>query len=889
MRILGIRNVPGPNVYSHQPVLVMTLDLEDLAYRESYEVPGFVERLLGALPGVREHFCSLGRAGGFVERLKEGTWFGHIVEHVALELTDAVGISVNRGKTVETERPGEFLVAVTYRSEAGMRCLLEVAVDFVQALVDGRPFPLQERLKRARQIVEETSLGASTRAIVEAAERRNIPCTRLDEKSSLMRLGYGRKAKLIQATVTACTSAVGVDVASDKDLTKRLLGDAGVPVPRGRVVQTADEAVQAFAEIGLPVVVKPLDGNQGRGVSLNLSDADDVRNAFFVAQKHSRDVLVEQQMVGRDYRVLVVNYKLAAASRKTPANVVGDGVHTICELIDIANLDPKRGDFHEKPLSRIKVDDVVLALLERNGQTLDTVAARGETVYLRESANLSTGGQAFDVTHLVHPSTARMCERAARIVGLDVCGIDLVVPDISEAITGGGGVIEVNAAPGIRMHQEPGDGMPRDVAGAIVESLFPHGSDGRIPIISITGTNGKTTTTRLITHTLSALGERVGMTSTDAICIAGQEVVKGDLTGPWSARVVLGDPSVDVAVLETARGGIVRNGLGYDWSDVGIMTNIEADHIGQDGIRTVEDIVRIKQLVAERVREGGTLVVNADNEHLMRMLSDPRVSKISRNVVFFSVSEDNAMVKQQLAAGGSAYTRRGDWVEFHHGESARRIVRASAIPCTLNGTADFQIANVMCAIAACAALGHSFEDIASALVTFSNIDENFGRLNLYELGGAAFVVDYGHNAHAITAIGQMIRRWPAERRTAILGLPGDRAEEILISAAQAAGVGFERIVVREDVDLRGRQPGELAELVCHALADSNAGVQVEVILDELEAVRTVAGRVGPGDVAMAFSDRTTEVIELLRSLGAVPLASPDLLFDTQSRGMRLLA
>jgi cyanophycin synthetase len=613
MRICDVRTLAGSNIYSHDPVLVMRIDLEGLYTKESREVDGFNDRLLEVLPGLHEHFCGLGRRGGFVERLQEGTYFAHVVEHVALELTDAAGIPVNRGKTVSADVPGQYLVAVTYKSERGMRCLLEIAVELVEAILRGEPYDLAPRLEQARQVVAQFELGPSTRAIVDAAVRRGIPYTRVNE-DSLVRLGMGVHQRYVEATITDRTRTIAVDLAGNKHLTKQQLAKAAIPVPRGCVVDSRQQAVACLTQLGGKVVVKPLDGNQGRGVSLNLFTEDQVAEAFDVAHEISSKVIIEELLQGRDYRIVVVDGRMVAAAERVPPHVWGDGVQTISQLIDRANQDPLRGNDHEKPLTKIKTDPIVLAILKKYGRTLDDVPAAGELVVLRESANLSTGGSAKDVTDQVHPSIRRLCERAARVIGLDVCGIDFVLPDITQPFTGQGGIVEVNAAPGIRMHHHPSSGQPRDVGGAIVEMLYPAGAPSRIPILSITGTNGKTSVTRMIGHTISRTGRCVGMTTTDGIWIGGEEIARGDMTGPWSAQAVLSDPSVEAAVLETARGGILRSGLGYDWSDVAVITNIQADHIGQDGIQSIEDIARIKSLVAERVRDGGTLILNADED-----------------------------------------------------------------------------------------------------------------------------------------------------------------------------------------------------------------------------------------------------------------------------------
>jgi cyanophycin synthetase len=654
------------------------------------------------------------------------------------------------------------------------------------------------------------------------------------------------------------------------------------------VITTAVDATGVFRELGPPVVVKPLDGNQGRGVSLSVADEDQLAEAFRAAQEHSKRVVIERMVTGRDYRVLIVNGAMIAASEKTPAHVIGDGSHSIAELIEITNRDPRRGEHHSKPLSCMEPDTVMTAYLARSGRGLHSVPASGEWVLLRESANLSTGGEARDVTDDVHPTIARLCERAARVIGLDIAGIDIVLPDISEPFSRGG-IVEVNAAPGIRMHESPSAGQPRNAASAIVDMLFPNGSNGRIPIVAITGTNGKTTTTRMIGSLLRAARKTVGMTTTDGIYIGGHEIARGDMTGPWSARVVLTDPTVEVAVLETARGGIVRSGLGYDWSDVAVYTNIQRDHIGQDGIESVDDIYCIKRLIAERVREGGTIILNADDEILARLPHDRRVSGTPRQIVYFSLSSTNPLVQTHVHAGGTAYVLHAGWVEVRRAESQRRIVRASTVPCTLGGTAEFQIANVLAAIAAAAAVGMSLQDIVAGLESFQNGCQNSGRVNLFEVNGGVMVIDYGHNAHAITGIVRMVSRWPAQRRITVLGLPGDRTDDLIIDATRAAASGFERIILREDYDLRGRTSGEITSLMHHCLREQFPAVQVETILDEVDAVRAAAEHMRPGDVVVAFCDRKDLIADALRQLNAAPISEAHSVVDMLRESVRIPA
>jgi cyanophycin synthetase len=855
----------------------MRLHLDCLTETESREIPGFNERLIDLLPGLREHRCSRDKRGGFVERLLEGTYFAHIVEHVALELSEAAGIPVGFGRARYAGTPGTYNVIVTYKSEQGMRRLLQTAVDFVTALTKGEEFPLAGHLEEVRSVVADTELGPSTRAIVDAATRRDIPWTRIGE-DSVVQFGYGKHRHLIQAAVCDQTSAIAVETAGDKEFTKLLLRQVSIPVPRGEVVRTEEDAVDALDRIGVPCVVKPLDGRQGKGVSLNISTPEQMKQAFHVALEFSDDVLVEELFVGKNYRVLVVGRRMVAASERLPAHVIGDGERTIAELIERENQNPMRGLGHEKPLTQIKVDEIMIAYLCKAGMKLSDVPARGETVLLRESINLSTGGTAKDVTDDVHPEVAEMCERAARVVGMDICGIDLVTRDIGAPVEWsgvaktGGGIIELNAAPGLRMHLYPGEGRSRDVGGAIIEMLYPGGSDGRIPVISITGTNGKTTVTRMIGHVLAQTGQMVGVTTTDGIYLGDRRIVEGDTTGPHSARTILSDPAVEVAVLETARGGIVRRGLGYDWSDISVMTNISPDHIGQDGIESVEDLVYIKSLVAERVREGGTLILNADDEHLSRLMENPRVAKLPKRVVYFSLRENSPLVDSHLAAGNTAYILRDGFIIEANGQVELPLVRVADIPCTMGGAAEFQIANLLAAVAACRTYGVTGEHLRRSLEIFDS-NYNPGRANLYQVNGGYVMLDYGHNPEAFAAICRMAARWTDRRVTGIIGVPGDRDNTVVEAAGRVAARGFHRVIIKEDEDLRGRAKGEVAKLLCEAVNDESPETECRIVLDEVAALRSELEGMRDGQVVVVFFDRLEPVAKLLAEFGATPVST----------------
>jgi len=877
MKISDIRFIPGPNIYLHRPVMVMRLHLETYAFKESYEFPGMTERLLAMLPGLREHHCAKGEPGGFVERLYGGTYIGHVVEHSAIEMSQLIGIDVNRGQTIYAA-DGVYDVIVECQNEASMKYLLKTAVELVDAMIHDQPFPLEERLTEAKRLAARTALGPSTRALVEAAEKRGIPSYRLNE-GSLVQLGTGRHLKRIQATITDHSPCISVDIVSDKELTKQLLDMAAIPVPYGDIAVSEEEAVEVFKHIGGAVVVKPYDGNQGKGVSLNLVTEEEVRQAYRIAEYYSSTVIVESYLEGAHYRVLVVGGQVVAASERKPAHVIGDGEHTIEQLVEIANRNPLRGDGHEKPLTKIRLDDVAITFLAREGRALADVPHLGEVVMLRDNANLSTGGIAIDVTAEMHPTVAEMAIRTARIVGLDVCGLDLVCIDITKPFDERtSAVIEVNAAPGIRMHESPSIGSPRNVGEAIVDMLYPPGSPTRIPVISITGTNGKTTTTRMIGHVMQTTGKTVGMTSTDGIYIDGKCVAKGDTTGPRSARAILSDPGIDIAVLETARGGIVRGGLGFDYADVGIITNIQPDHLGQDGIERVEDLVAIKSLIAERVRPGGTVILNADDPHIAQLpkILKPRHAE-GRRFVYFTLQENSHVMNDHLAAGGTGYYYRDGWIYEAVADQEKKVIRADEIPVTMLGAAHFHVANAMAAIAACRAHGLSHMKIAEAMREFRSDLHNPGRVNLYQVKGGYVLVDYGHNPHSFTAICEMAGRLPNHRVTGVVGVPGDRNNDIVIESGRVAASGFHRLFVKEDLDLRGRRRGEIADLLVQAIKEEQPDKECKVIYNECEALETALSELEKGELVIVFYEKLAPVLDVLKRHQAISVSNMSLL------------
>ncbi|HEY8587927.1 MAG TPA: cyanophycin synthetase, partial [Naasia sp.] len=799
MEIIEKAVYAGPNLFSGSPMIRFQLDLEALEDHPTDRLPGFPEALLAALPGLGRHRCSVRRPGGFVERMHDGTWLGHVIEHIALELQTVAGAPAGRGKTRSVVgSPGRYNVLYAYRDAQPGLLAGRLAVELVAGLLPpslaevrgldrlAEPAPRAADdgavpgLTALRRLTVGAGLGPSTRALVDEATRRGIPHQRLDAQS-LVRLGAGSAQRMLRASITGATSHLGVVTAGDKHLTKTLLEAAGIPVPRGRLVTTVEEAVAAAARLGAPAVVKPLDGNHGRGVTLAVLGEAAVRQAFADAAAISRRVIVEEQLSGRDYRLLVVGGRLVAAAERTPARVMGDGVHTVRELVEALNADPRRGAGHENVLTRVRLDAAVDAVLERQALTLDDVPVAGRVVTLRDTANLSTGGEAIDRTDEVHPDTRAAVERAARIVGLDVAGLDVLTADIGLPFAeSGGGILEVNAAPGLRMHLQPSDGAPRNVAAPVIDLLFPGRSRGRIPIVAVTGTNGKSTTVRMVEHILRADGRTPGMTTTSGVYVDGRRIRGGDASGPKSARLVLGDPTVDCAVLETARGGILREGLAYDLADVGIVLNISADHLGLKGIDTLEDMAAVKSVVARQVARRGMTVLNADDPLTRRM------ARVARGRVgWFTTADELSPALQAHRADGGLISAResgetGDALVLWDGERRIPLLPVSEIPATLAGWAMFNVQNALAAAAAAYSLGVQPATIAEALRGFEgSFEQNPGRLNITRAPGFTTILDYAHNPAALLALGAAIDglRPHHDRVIGVVSTPGDRRDE----------------------------------------------------------------------------------------------------------------
>lgn len=860
MHIISIQSFTGRNIYSHRPVIKMVVDIENLYNTPTNELGAFNEKLVELFPGLGKHCCSEGYEGGFVRRLKEGTYLGHVLEHLILELQSISGYDISYGKTRILKEPSLYYIVYEYTSE---KCAIEcgkTAVVVINGILARQEVDVQGFIADLKKIAVEYELGPSTKAIYDEAKKRGIPVTRLGNES-LLQLGYGKHSRLIEASLTDSTSCISADMASNKHLTKQILDDNDIPVPYGDIVYTEMSAVILAGEIGYPVVVKPYDGNQGKGVTLNIADEAQVRAAFNEAMKYSKAVIVEKFVKGKDYRVLVVGDRVVAVSERRPPTVTGDGIHTIRELVDTENRNVLRGEDHEKPLTVIKLDSVAKQLLERQGKNENYIPSKSETVVLRENGNLSTGGTARSCTSEIHPYNSYIAVKAAKAIGLDIAGIDFTAEDISRPINdGSGALIEVNAAPGLRMHIYPTEGEPVNVAAHILNMMFPKDKPFTIPIISVTGTNGKTTTTRLIRHTLAIMGYKVGMTSTSGIYIGDRCVMKGDNTGPSSARIVLADRDVDAAVLETARGGLVRKGLGYDLADIGVVVNISEDHIGLDGIESVEDLAFAKALVIEAVKREGVAVINADDR-----MAEYLMGRAKCNIMLFSREKNNPLLARHMEIGGNAVYIENNTVHIYRNNSAVPLMKIEDIPITIGGILECNIENSLAAIAALCSLKVPADILRLGLKTFKpDISSNPGRFNIFNLGDFKVMLDYGHNPAGYNAVLRFIRKTDAARFVGIIGIPGDRPDKSMREIGAMCSSVFSRVIVKEDRDLRGREPGETAGIIYNSLiANGFKKENAEIILSEEKALETAILDAQPGDLIVMFYEELEPAVELI--------------------------
>ena len=869
MRILNRNVYVGPSQYAKFPVIRLELDLGALEQWPTARLgDAFIDGLVAALPGLAEHGCSYREPGGFIRRMREGegTWLGHVLEHVAIELQNVAGEDVTFGKTrsISDDRPGVYSVVYEYAQKEEGIAAGELALKLLDSLLPAElrnatddSWNWEEERDGFIRYAQRRALGPSTASLVKAAVDRGIPWLRLNEQS-LVQLGHGKYQQRIQATVTGRTPHIAVELASDKEETNKILGSLGLPVPRQELVQSADAAWRAARRLAGPVVLKPYNGNHGRGITINITGEDEVRAAFEAAREHSRSVIVETYLAGDDHRLLVVNGELIAATRRTPGHVLGDGKSTVAQLVEVVNSDPRRGVGHEKVLTKLKLDREAELMLERKGYTADSVPAAGEVVPLRSTANLSTGGTATDVTDIIHPDNRAMAERAVRAIGLDVGGVDFLSTNIAESYKSiGGGICEVNAAPGFRMHIAPSEGTPRDAAGPVIDMLFPAGAPSRVPIAAVTGTNGKTTTARMLAHIAKMAGYTPGLTTTDGVYIDGQRTVEGDMTGPVSARMVLADPQIDFAVLETARGGLVRAGMGVAEVDVGAVLNVASDHLGLKGIDTLEQLAEVKRIVVEAATE--CAVLNADDPNVLKMsaYTDAKV------LCYVTMNPSHPLVREHVRAGGRACALEqgvnGHMITLYDKGSHIPLLWTHLIPATLEGRALHNVQNAMFAASMAFSMGIKLDAIRHGLRTF---DTTFfqapGRMNVFNEHPFKVIMDYAHNAHAVGMMADLAQRLDASRRIVVVAGPGDRRDEDLREIAQVVAGKFDHYVVRRDDSLRGRDGDEVPRIIARALQAAGVGADaISVIPDEQEAVDAALRMGQAGDLVLVFADALT--------------------------------
>jgi cyanophycin synthetase len=862
MKINRVNYLTGPNLYSFKPTIWIELNIEEFEEKPSNLLPGFTDKLLQIIPSLHTHTCSRGYAGGFVERLHEGTWMGHILEHIALEIQHLAGISVKRGKTITSERKGIYFVTYDYVEPKSGYYAFEAALEIVTAILEGNEISAEPYIHHTSDLYHLHKLGPSTEAIYNAARKRKIPVERIGTNSYL-RLGTGKKQKSVQATISSQTSYLAVENSCDKDMTKTLLKGAGLPVPAGDVVSNEYELLQSAEKIGYPLVIKPLNGRQGQNIVTDIQNDTDLLAAFRCVYSEGTPYILERYYAGNDYRFFVVNGELVAASLRLPPIVTGDGYKTIGELIDEENLNPLRGDGHEKAMSKIPLDERTVVHLEKSGYSLHSVLKKGQALKVLGNANLSTGGSAIDVTDEVHPHYRKMAIEAAAAVGLDIAGIDILSTDVTVPfVDGEAAILEVNAAPGIRMHLYPSKGKSRDAGGAIVDYLFSSREEAAIPIVAVTGTNGKTTTSRLVSHLLQKENVTVGFTCSDGVWVGDQQLDSGDCSGPRSARKVLSHPAVDIAVLETARGGMLREGLAFRYCDVGIVTNVSEDHLGLNGVETLDDLKKLKQTVAEVVLPEGTCVLNADDPRCVDM-----AQHTNGEVVFFSLSVMNPEIQKGLMNGAKVWYLENDWVVFSEKGKSERFLPVSHIPLTINGAARHNVANVLGALAAAHSLGRPLSELRSKVITFLPTEnQNRGRFNVQNIHGRTIVVDYAHNPAGLRALFETVDHLKKGRVITVGSAAGDRQDHTIQEMGKIFGTYSDVFIIKEDVNLRGRNPGETVHLLYTGVKEAKCETAVHVYPKEPEAMLQAWERSLPGDTLVFLYDEYTSIQGVLQKI-----------------------
>ena len=864
MKIVDIKTMKGPNYWSvrRHNLTVMVLDLEEMEQFPTNKIDGFSERLEKMFPSMYCHRCSIGKEGGFFQRVKEGTWMGHVIEHIALEIQTLAGMDCGFGRTRGYGEEGVYFVVFNHMVGRVGRYAAKASFRIAEALIAGEEYDLEEDIMNMKEIRQNEGLGPSTGSIIKEAEARNIPWIRLN-RYSLCQLGYGANQKRIQATVTSQTSNIGVDLACDKEETKLLLEQAEVPIPKGDIIRTERGLEEAVEYVGFPLVIKPVNGNHGRGITTDINSMEEALIAFKEAKEISRLVIVEKFITGDDYRLLVINNKLVAAAKRTPAHVIGDGKSTIQELVDEVNKDERRGYGHEKVLTEISINSLTLELLKENNLTPESVVAKGEFIKLKSTANLSTGGTAEDVTDLIHPYNIFMAERISKIIGLDICGIDIMAHDLTKPISeSGGAVLEVNAGPGFRMHLQPTDGLPRNVGGHVVDMLFPPGSDSRIPIIAVTGTNGKTTTTRLIAHIAKMRGKKVGYTTTDGVYIQNRLLMTGDCTGPVSAEFVLKDPTVNFAVLECARGGILRAGLGFKKCDIGVVTNVAGDHLGLKGIHTIDQLAKVKGVIPETVHKDGYSVLNADDDRVYAMRNN-----IESKFALFSMDEENPRILRHCRNNGVSAIYENGYITIIKGEWKMRVAKAVNVPLTKGGKASFMIQNVLAAVLATYLQGFSIEDIKVAIESFiPSPSQTPGRLNMFNFNKFDVLLDYAHNPAGLRALHKYVEKLDGKPKVGIIAGIGDRRKQDNFELGQIAAEMFDEIIIRQDRNLRGKEEEELIKEIHDGIIDIDPKKPVKIIPKESEAIKYAIENAKDDSLVVVSSDVVPAALNMVMKM-----------------------
>ena len=834
----------------------MRLDLEEMEQFPTNLIEGFRERIQVLLPSLDSHRCSKGHPGGFLERIEEGTWMGHVIEHIALEIQTLAGMDTGFGRTRQTKTDGIYNVVFSYLEEKAGVYAAEAAVKIAQALIANEPYDLEFDIQRLRELREQERLGPSTGSIVDEAIARDIPWIRLN-KSSLVQLGYGKNQVRFRATMTERTNSIAVDIACNKDETKRLLIDSAIPVAKGVTISDVNDLESAIKSVGFPLVFKPLDGNHGKGATINVKTVEAAAAAFEYAKQYSRKIIIERFITGYDFRILVIDNKMVAAALRVPAHVTGNGQQTIQQLIDKENEDPRRGYGHENVLTEITVDRDTLDLLDKKEYTLETVVPNGEVVYLKSTANLSTGGTSIDVTDLVHPQNVFISERISRVIGLDICGIDIMAPNLTHPLSENGGVVlEVNAAPGFRMHLAPSEGLPRNVAAPVIDMLYPPGKSARIPIIAVTGTNGKTTTTRLIAHIVKSNGTRVGYTTSDGIYVQNTMLMQGDTTGPVSTEFILRDPTVEFAVLETARGGILRAGLGFNRCDIGVVTNIQEDHLGIADIHNLDDLTRVKAVIIGAVKRDGWAVLNADNKYCIRI-----ASTADCKVAYFSMDEKNPVIVEHCKKGGTAAIYENGYITIKKGDWKIRVDKVTHIPLTFGGSVDFMIQNVLAATLATFLYGYKTEDIRMSLETFiPSAAQTPGRMNIFKFKEFKVLVDFAHNPDGFNGIKAYLKTVEASEHVGVISGTGDRRDEDIKDTARIAAQMFDRIIICQEKYLRGRTQQELIDLLLAGIQEVKPNMEIIINNNGDDCLQYIMATVKPDSFITILSNTIDNAI-----------------------------